>query len=53
MKNAKDKLDDLLRREQSQEIFPAELDEEIFHLQADGFWGPEKGFHHAEQLRRQ
>ena len=27
-------------------------DEEIFHIQADGFWGPEKGFHDVEQLRR-
>lgn len=27
--------------------------EEIFHLQADGFWGPEKGFQDAEELRRQ
>lgn len=27
-------------------------DEELFHLQADGFWGLEKGFHDAEQLRK-
>jgi hypothetical protein len=30
-----------------------QMSEEIFHLQADGFWGSEKGFHDAEQLRRQ
>lgn len=28
-------------------------DEEIVHLQADGFWGGEKGFQDAEELRRQ
>jgi len=27
-------------------------DEEIFHLQADGFWGETGGFHDAEQLRQ-
>ena len=27
-------------------------DDETFHVQADGFYGPEKGFHDAEQLRR-
>jgi len=27
-----------------------EPDEELSHLQADGFWGSEKGFHDAEQL---
>jgi hypothetical protein len=31
----------------------SEADEEMSHLQADGFWGPEKGFHDAEQLRKQ
>ncbi len=31
----------------------AQNDEEFFHLQADGFWGSEKGFHDAEQLRNQ
>ncbi len=30
----------------------ADPDEETFHLQADGFWGFEKGFHDAEELRR-
>ncbi len=28
-------------------------DEETFHMQADGFWGSEKGFHDAEQLRNE
>ena len=29
-------------------------DDEIAHLQADGFWGTEKGFHDAEyEWRRQ
>jgi hypothetical protein len=23
-------------------------EDELFHLQADGFWGPEGGFHDAE-----
>lgn len=27
-------------------------DEEMTHLQADGFWGFEKGFHDAEERRR-
>jgi hypothetical protein len=31
----------------------ADPDEETFHLQADGFWGEEKGFQDAEQLRKQ
>jgi hypothetical protein len=30
----------------------ADYDEEIHHLQADGFFGLEKGFDDAEQLRR-
>ena len=30
-----------------------ERDDEMLHLQADGFWGGEKGFHDAEELRRQ
>jgi hypothetical protein len=28
-------------------------DDEIFHTQADGFWGPERGFHDVERLWRQ
>jgi hypothetical protein len=28
-------------------------DEEIMHLQADGFWGYKKGFHDVEELWRQ
>ena len=28
-------------------------DDEIAHLQADGFWGDEKGFDDAEEFRRQ
>ena len=27
-------------------------DNELAHIQADGFYGPEKGFHDVEQLRR-
>ena len=27
-------------------------DEETFHVQGDGFYGHEKGFHDAEELRR-
>jgi hypothetical protein len=34
----------------SREVDPLE---EIFHMQADGFWGLEKGFQDAEQLRNQ
>ena len=34
-------------------IDPAGLNEEIFHIQADGFFGPEKGFEDVEQLRKQ
>jgi len=44
------------RRDQppGQQQWPLDLiDEEIAHLQADGFLGGEKGFHDAEQLWRQ
>lgn len=30
-----------------------EPDVELSHLQADGFWGPEKGFHDVDEFRRQ
>ncbi len=34
-------------------MLSADADDETFHVQADGFYGPEKGFHDAEQLRKQ
>jgi hypothetical protein len=34
-------------------LAPPEQGDEIFHIQADGFWGPEKGFHDAEQIRNE
>lgn len=34
-------------------VAPGEVDDEISHIQADGFWGSEKGFHDAEQLRNE
>lgn len=42
-----------LSRRDARKTATVESDEEIFHIQADGFWGPEKGFHNAEELRRQ
>jgi hypothetical protein len=36
-----------------EEMLASDPDDEIFHLQADGFYGPERGFHDAEQLRKQ
>ena len=30
-------------------MLSADADDETFHVQADGFYGPEKGFHDAEQ----
>jgi hypothetical protein len=41
------------RHEKDAPILSTDNDEEIFHVQADGFYGPEKGFHDAEELRRQ
>jgi len=38
---------------QEEEMLSADPDDETFHVQADGFFGPEKGFHDAEQLRKQ
>ena len=34
-------------------MLSTDADAETFHLQADGFYGPEKGFHDAEELRKQ
>jgi len=34
-------------------IFSADPQDETFHVQADGFYGPEKGYHDAEELRKQ
>lgn len=41
------------RQEEDTTFLSADSDDETFHVQADGFWGPEKGFHDAEQLRKQ
>lgn len=41
------------RHEKDATILSADPDDESFHVQADGFYGPEKGFHDAEQLRKQ
>ncbi|HTW22423.1 MAG TPA: hypothetical protein VMD78_02425 [Candidatus Baltobacteraceae bacterium] len=34
-------------------ILDGSEDEELFHLQADGFWGPEMGFQDLEEVRHQ
>jgi hypothetical protein len=41
------------QEEEALEALPDDPDDETFHVQADGFYGPEKGFHDAEQLRKQ
>jgi len=38
---------------QEEEMLSVDPDDETFHVQADGFYGPEKGFDDAEQLRKQ
>ena len=41
------------QEEETDLILPADANSEIFHIQADGFYGFEKGFHDAEQLWKQ
>lgn len=49
-----EKTEPMWRQEEERSVMPtADADEETFHLQADGFYGSEKGFHDGEQLRKQ
>ena len=41
------------QEEEDASMLSADPEDETFHVQADGFYGPEKGFHDAEELRKQ
>ena len=49
----RDVAEPMWRQEEDALMLSADPDDESFHVQADGFYGPEKGFHDAEELRKQ